>query len=219
MRISVWTAFFLAASVSAASADEMLTNGSFESPALGSTAYVYPGNANPALSGGYAATVDAWTYGGSALVNTSVGSNAWYGGTAPAGYDGLQFAALQATSSLSQTFDSPLASSAEITWLDAGRPDFGSVAGDQSYDVLLNGNVLGTFSTVSGQAFTLETTTADLLAGSNILSFVGLSTADQTAFIDRASVNSVPEPLTLSLFGAGLAGIGVLRRRKHAGKA
>ena len=223
MRISVLVSVLLLASASAASSAELLSNGSFELPALGGTAYDYPGNpdlvtANP---NNYPATVNDWTYGGSAIVNTSVGANAWYGGAAPAGYDAIQFAALQAGSSLSQIFNSGAAGLGNLSWLSGGRPDLNSVGGNQSYNVFLNGNLLGTYFTTDGQAFTLESfANASLLAGSNTLNFVGLSTADETAFIDKVSVDlktvriTVPEPMTLGLFAAGLAGIAARRRRK-----
>ena len=181
MRISVLVSVLLLASASAASSAELLSNGSFELPALGGTAYDYPGNpdlvtANP---NNYPATVNDWTYGGSAIVNTSVGANAWYGGAAPAGYDAIQFAALQAGSSLSQIFNSGAAGLGNLSWLSGGRPDLNSVGGNQSYNVFLNGNLLGTYFTTDGQAFTLESfANASLLAGSNTLNFVGLSTAD-----------------------------------------
>lgn len=201
-----------------ASPINLLTNGSFEAPALGSTAYVYPGNPNPALSGGYSSTANNWTYGGSALVNTSVGANAWYGGAPPAGYDGSQFAALQGDSTISQIFNAPSAGLANISWLSAGRPNFGSIGGDQTYDVLLNGSLIGSFSTTDGQAFTSELKLATLVAGINTLTFEGTDltklATDQTAFIDNVSVTGVPEPLTLSVFGAGLVGAAALRRRR-----
>lgn len=192
-----------------ANAAPLLTNGSFESPSLGGTDYVYPAG----LSG-------SWVYGGSALVNTAVGANAWYGASAPSGYDLVQFAALQGTSTLSQTFNSLTADLASISWLSGGRPDFGSFAGDQTYDVFLNGNLLGSYATVSGQSFASLSTTASLLVGSNTISFVGTDLSrggDQTAFIDLVSVEAVtavPEPLNITLFGAGLAGVAAMKRRK-----
>jgi len=207
-------------SASAASATPLVVNGSFEAPALGSTPYMYPFG-----------LASSWTYGGSALVNTSVGANAWYGGSAPAGYDGLQFAALQGTSSLSQIFNAATAGSATVSWLAAGRPDFGGpgagIAGDQTYDVFLNGNLLGAYATSSGQAFTLASTIGNILAGLNTLSFVGTDlsrTGDQTSFIDLVSVESiastdVPEPITLAIFGAALAGMAMTTRRRKARKA
>lgn len=211
MRVFLSAAVLLLASVTASSAAELLTNGSFEAPNLGGTQYVYP-----------AGTVDNWTYGGSALVNTRTGANAWYGAAAPAGYDALQFAALQGRSSLSQIFNASAAGSANISWLAGGRPDFGSFAGDQTYDVLLNGILLGSYSTASGQAFTAQGATGLLLLGNNTLTFQGTdlsplavnTNGDETAFIDAVSVNAVPEPFTLSLFGAGLAGAATFRRRK-----
>ena len=207
-------ALALLASAAAASAAPLLTNGSFESPALGATAYVYPGGLSA-----------SWNYGGSALVNTSVGANAWYGASAPAGYDLAQFAALQGTSTLSQIFNAPSVGAASISWLSGGRPDFGSYAGDQTYDVLLNGNLLGSYFTTSGQAFASLFANGSLLAGANTLSFVGTDLSrggDQTAFIDNVSVTALtaaPEPITFSLFGAGLVGLVAMRRRKKATQA
>ena len=207
-----------------ASPINLLTNGSFEAPALGTTPYVYPGNPNPSLSGGYSSTENNWTYGGSALVNTSVGFNAWYSPSSPpAGYDGSQFAALQGDSTLTQIFTAPSAGLADISWLSAGRPNFDLIGGDQTYNVLLNGNLIGSFTTTDDEAFTSELRSGTLVAGTNTLSFVGTDltklASDQTAFIDNVSVTAVPEPMTLSIFGAGLAGAAALRRRRKAAKA
>jgi hypothetical protein len=59
------------------------------------------------------------------------------------------------------------------------------------------------FSTTGGDLSFTELNPADNLG--LILDDVSLSVSDRTA---------VPEPLTLSLFGAGLAGAAALRRRK-----
>jgi choice-of-anchor C domain-containing protein len=58
-------------------------------------------------------------------------------------------------------------------------------------------------------------------AGGNIdLSFTSLDTnSPYGASIGGVSITAVPEPLTLSLFGAGIAGIAGLRRRKKAAQA
>ena len=107
-----------------------------------------------------------------------------------------------------------------MTWLSAGRPNFGAYAGDQSYDVSLTGSGIelgsfGTFTTTSGQAFTRLSGTATVIGGQiYALSFRGLSTADETAFIDGVTVSQVPESATWAMMvaGFGLVGAGVRRR-------
>lgn len=188
-----------------ANAAELLTNGSFEAPDLGTGNYTYP-----------AGTLAGWNYTGAALVDATNGS-AWYGSTPPAGQDGGQFASLQTTGSLSQSFTASN-SKATVSWLAAGRPDFGSYGGNQNYTVTLGANVLGTFSVTDGQAFGNHSfTVTGLTAGQNYtVAFQGLvGTSDESAFIDRVSVLGVPEPSQWALMigGFGLVGLGARRRR------
>ena len=188
-----------------ANAAELLTNGSFEAPDLGSGGYTYPNG-----------TLVGWTYTGAALVDATNGS-AWYGNTPPAGQDGGQFASLQTTGSLSQSFTASN-TKANVSWLAGGRPDFGSYGGNQNYAVTLGANVLGTFSTTDGQAFGNHNfTVTGLTAGQNYtITFQGLvGNSDESAFIDRVSVLGVPEPSQWALMigGFGLIGMGARRRR------
>lgn len=201
---------------STAHASELLSDGSFETPAIGTGHYTYPG-----LSYGNISPIadfqDGWTYAGSALVN-ALGSNDWYGGSPPAGQDGAQFVALQGTSTLSQTF-TMVGSTLDLSWLAGGRPNFGSYNGDQTYAVKLNGLLLGTFSTISGQAFTPENLIVHGLTnnGSYTLSFVGQVGADETSFIDKVSATggAVPEPAAWALMIVGFGGVGAALRNKR----
>lgn len=170
-----------------ASAAQLLGNGSFESPNIGTGNYTYPGHA-----WGTIPQIDAnqggWTFNNAALVNGS-GGNAWYSGAAPAGMDGVQFAALQATSSLSQTFTAS-AETLHLSWLDAGRSIGGM--GAQSYSILLDGIAVGgAFETSSTDPFGLNTLDfSGLTVGSLYnLAFQGLATTDQTAFIDNVRLS------------------------------
>ena len=190
------------AATGAEASTNLLANGGFEDPNIGLGNYTYPG-----------AVLGDWTYGGSALVNAQ-GSSAWYGGAAPAGQEGLQFAALQGTSSLSQDFTAD-SDTAVLSWLAGGRPFFGGYNGDQSYEVTLNGVSLNTYSTTSGQAFTGRSLTlTGLTAGdSYTLAFHGLVAADETAFIDKVNLaGGVPEPATWAMMLAGFGLIGATLR-------
>jgi hypothetical protein len=187
---------------SGAQADNLLGDGGFETTNIGSGNYDYP-------DGG----LNGWTYQGAALVNAQ-GSSGWYGGSAPTGREGQQFAALQSTGSLSQTFTAT-ASTLLLSWLNAGRPYFGGYNGDQTYEVLLDGASLGTFATTSGEVFTRQNLTLEGLAeGSNhTLTYQGLVGRDETAFLDDVSLRAaVPEPATWAMMILGFGAIGLTLR-------
>ncbi|HEX5380442.1 MAG TPA: PEPxxWA-CTERM sorting domain-containing protein [Phenylobacterium sp.] len=179
----------------------LIADGGFETPNLGSGNYTYP-----------AGVLGSWTYDGAALVNAQ-GASAWYGATPPAGQEGAQFAALQASSSLSQSFTAT-ASSLLLSWLNAGRPYFGGYNGDQTYEVLLDGAQVGTYSTTSGQAFAQQSLVINgLSAGSShTLTYHGLVQRDETAFLDKISLSAVPEPATWAMMILGFGAIGLTLR-------
>jgi hypothetical protein len=179
-----------------ASAAQLLSNGSFESPNIGTGNYTYPGLSYGTIAP-IAANQGGWTFSGAALVNAS-GGNAWYGGTPPSGFAGAQFAALQATSSLSQSFTAN-ADTLHLSWLDAGRT-WGM--GDQNYSILLDGLAVGgLFGTASDDAFGLNTLDlTGLTAGANYsLTFQGLATSDDTAFIDNVQLSDTLPPVAPSI--------------------
>lgn len=197
-----------AVAVASGASATTLIDGSFEAPNLGTGNY------------SYATQPAGWT-GTGALVNAQ-GASAWYGAAPPAGQDGAQFYALQTTSSIFQNFVATRSGRLTVSWLSAGRPDLGSDAGDQSYDVSLTGSgieqgSLGTFTTHSGQAFERLSGTGVVTAGQiYTVSFRGLSTTDETAFIDGVTVAGVPEAATwaMMLAGFGLVGTAVRGARR-----
>jgi hypothetical protein len=182
------------AAAGGAQAAQLLTDGSFETPNIGTGNYTYPGlpfgNIAPigAVQGG-------WTFNGAALVNAS-GGNAWYSGAGPAGKDGAQFVSLQGTSSITQDFTAD-ASTLHLGWLSAGRTAFGCCNGDQSYNITLNGSAVGgAFSTVSNSDFSANTLNlTGLTVGSTYtLGFKGLVAADESAFIDNVVLSDTALP-------------------------
>lgn len=222
MTKSSLRALFLAAAVSgaalagsAAHATQLLTDGSFEDPAIGGGNYTYPGQSDGTIPQ-IGATQGGWTFDGAAIVGAT-GGNAWYGGSAPAGQDGDQFAALQGLSTISQTF-TMMGSTLNLSWIAAGRPFMGCCNGDQNYNVTLNGASLGSFSTFSGEAFTAQSLVVGGLTdgASYTLAFQGAVNGDQTAFIDQVSATgAVPEPAAWALMIVGFGGAGALLRGKR----
>jgi hypothetical protein len=212
------------AGASSAASAAILTNGDFETTNIGVSNYYYPGaniyTGGVSVPANYVA-VPGWTFTGNAGIINAQGSNAWYGGNSPTGFSGDQYAFVQTAGSFSQTFTVNSASAATISWLSGSRPNFGPYDGTTSYEVLLNNTVIDTISTDSAQNFMTESVSGvNLVAGANTLEFLNLSSSgDHTAFIDAASVSAVPLPGGLSLFGAGLVGLGALGWRKGRRKS
>lgn len=205
----------LALAIAAPAAAEELLNGGFEAPPIGSL----PGN-----QGSYAyinGDAGFWTFGGGAgLINGGTAS-AWFGGSPPAGFGGSQYAFLQNVSSLQQSFIAQSSGLFTLSWLEAARPQIGASAGNQTYTVHLDGNLLGTFNTVSGQAFTARSAAlAPVTAGvAYTLSFTGTASGDNTAFIDNVSGSiaapAVPEPAAWAMMLAGFGLVGALSRHRR----
>ena len=207
-------------------AAELIQNAGFESPYLGPYGWTGPGVTSPdPRAHDYIVypypTLDGWTYNDAGLINAQAGSDT-YGPTPPAGFDGYQFASVQKVGSLSQYFVSP-GGELTLSWLTAGRPNlYGTEGGDQTYTVELDGGVIGTFSTVSGQSFTPETLAlTDVSAGLHNLIFQGLiSTSDKSSFFDDVSIMTgavitIPEPATWILILAGFGALGVATRLRR----
>src|SRR5262249_10344962 len=143
--------------------------------------YVYIPN------GGPPATADSWTYtAGAGLIN-GPNPGAFLG---EPGFVGDQYAFIQSVgSSISQVF-SATPGIGQIDWLQAGRQDQGSAQGNQTLQVYLNGNLVGTVASSTGDVFAAKSITGVTLLSSNTLLFLGIAADDNTAFIDQVSVTT-----------------------------
>jgi hypothetical protein len=169
-----------------------LVNVGFEAPALGVGQFRY------------APTGSGWSFSGSAGI--SANASGFTSGN-PAAPQGSQVAFIQRGGSVSQaaTFT---AGSYAISLVAAQR---GNIGGFQTFQILVNGQVVGTFNNVASTAYTqVVSTSFNLTAGSHTVTIQGtnLNGGDNTIFIDNVTV--VPQV-------SGLADVGFERPPLVAG--
>jgi hypothetical protein len=151
------------------------TDSGFETPAVGQGKVQYAPAASP------------WMFQSSA--GLAANGSAFTGGN-PHAPQGNQVAFLQALGSLSQSIAFPAGTFA-ISFSAAQRANVQATR--QTFQVLVDGTVVGLFNNLAGTTYTTLTTNAIMLgAGSHTLVFQGtdLNGGDNTVFIDQVSILS-----------------------------
>ena len=126
----------------------------------------------------------AWNFSGNAGV---AGNGSGFTSGNPNAPEGTQVGFLQTTGSISQTVNLS-AGTYTLDFLAAQRANYG---GAQSFEVLVDGVVVGTFANLSTSYTPLSTAPFTVTAGLHTITFQGLDPngGDDTAFIDQVSLN------------------------------
>lgn len=188
---------------------DLIQNGSFESPALG------PGNYRYGVSGAGWTFSPASLHGGSGITTTQ----SLFTYDVNSGF-GTQMAFLQADgNAISQSVIFPNSSRYALSFSYAGRTVIG---GNLTFSVEVDNTTVGTFFSTTAQPFVKVGLQFDATEGTHTLSFRGIDTQgfylDQTAFIDRVQLFQVPEPGTAWLLSGGLVLAGVWRLTSRPSK-
>ena len=169
----------------------------FESPAVGTgtwSSFAY----NPAGAG--------WTFNSGSGV---AGNGSGFTSGNPNAPEGTQVGFLQgAGSTIGQSVANWPAGTYALTFDAAQRGNYQH--GGQDFQVLIDGNAVGTFRP-SGTSYTVyQTAPFAVAAGAHTITFKGLDTAggDNTAFLDAIGIVSVPVPVGDPGFEAASAGAG-----------
>ena len=126
----------------------------------------------------------AWTYVGYSGIIPQ-GNGAW--GGAVSGY-GSQYGFVQQTGFCYETISNMLAGTYSLSFLSTSRPGYAA----QTFNVLIDGTIVGSFNPASSTTFTAETTgNFTVAAGNHVLEFQGTDVGggDRTAFIDNVIIS------------------------------
>jgi len=171
-----------------------VANSGFEAESVGSRGYIY----NP--------TGSAWVYQGESGV-TANHTDFTGNSLAP---QGDQVAFLQQRGTFSQAIAFGASGSYQVSFQAAQREIYNT--GGEDFQVLIDGNIVGTFKPTWVAYRTFVTNPFTVAAGSHTLRFVGLNSAngDNTAFIDNVQIDAlatlpvmVETPVPLSIVVEG----------------
>lgn len=213
-RISISRVLVLAAvaatSIATAAQANLLTNGSFETPG-GNYAQIFTGG-EPTGFGWSVTTGNVETMG-----------NSFWSPHPLTAYDGTQLLDLVGVGTsggISQSFATTAGDVYEVTFAYANNSGSGpsASAGVTVVDgVTTLLSTLVTHSTTTADSFnwTIADMTFVASGSSATLSFLDTSHLDGGGiYLDAVSVTDAPEPVSLAVFGVGLAGVGLIRRRR-----
>jgi hypothetical protein len=152
----------------------------FESPVLGNGQYLYvPADA-------------LWTFSQIGAYGSGItGNNSGFTQSNPNAPEGNQVAFLQNTSTISQSIGF-LAGTYNLSFYAAQRGIYQDSS--QTFQVLIDGNVVGTFNNVTGTAYTrLSTGNFTVTGSSHTLTFQGtnLNGGVNAVFLDQAAINAI----------------------------